>query len=246
MASVNATAMLGDITEKFLTAKDGKDLVASPETDPEGLLQSMLATYESVEQQWATYGENRAGILQAQKVAADAESSVAQLETDVVAQYAETQAALQQKFTAYADATGGSAIYTLKTGLRYGGTNYDAGLSVAVTINGSSVDTRLAVNANQFVVISGSGNNLYSPFVIKDGQVLINQAFIGEGWITNAMIGNYIQSINYAAGSVGWRLDKGGTFEINGSNGAGRKVITATEERVYDANGTLRMRSGLW
>ncbi len=33
--------------------------------------------------------------------------------------------------TAYADANGGSAIYTLKAGISYGGVNYDAGMSVA-------------------------------------------------------------------------------------------------------------------
>lgn len=244
MSNVDATALLKDVTDKFLTAEDGKALLAELETDPEALLQSMLATYETVDQQWATYGENRAGILQAQKVAADASSSVAQLQTDVVASFKSTndavnanQAAIQQKFTAYADATGGSAIYTLKTGLRYGGVNYDAGLSVAVTINGSSIDTRLAVNANQFVVISGSSGNYYSPFVIKDGQTLINQAFIGEGWITNAMIGNYIQSNNYVAGSTGWNINKAGTFEINGSvAGQGRLLISNNRIVSYDEN----------
>lgn len=252
-SNTNATALLGDLTDKFLTAEDGKALVAQIQTDPEAILQNVLATYDTVNQQWAQYGDNRAGIIQAQKVAADAESSIAQLETDVTASFKSTnaavsanEAAIQQKFTAYADADSASAIYTLKTGIKYGGTNYDAGLSVAVTINGSQVDTRVAVNAGQFVIVSGTGGNIFSPFIVKDGQVLINQAFIGEAWITNAMIGNYIQSNNYVAGAAGWRLDKGGTFEINGSNGAGRKVITATQELIYDGNGTLRMRSGLW
>lgn len=82
-------------------------------------------------------------------------------------------------------------------GLNYNGKKYDAGISVAAIVNGTAVETRFAVNANQFVVVSGSGNNLYSPFIIKDGQVLINQAFIGNAWITNAMIGDYIESNTY-------------------------------------------------
>jgi len=252
MSNVDATALLKDVTDKFLTAEDGKALIAELETDPEALLQNMLATYETVDQQWATYGENRAGILQAQKVAADAESSVAQLETDVVAQYAQTQAALQQKFTAYADATGGSAIYTLKTGLRYGGTNYDAGLSVAVTINGSSVDTRLAVNANQFVVISGSGGNLYSPFVIKDGQVLINQAFIGEGWITsaniqdaaitNAKISGTLESVGYASGN-GWQFGKDNN-QLNFRSSVSGTFMDASGFGVRNGSGVTMVKLG--
>ncbi|ORM98478.1 host specificity protein J [Pantoea septica] len=247
MSNVNADDLIGSVVEEFLTSPDGKALLDPLITDPQALLQNMLADYDSVNQQWANYGDNRAGILQAQKVAADAESAVAQLETDVVAQFAQQQAAIQQKFTAYADADNPSAIYTLKTGIRYNGVNYDAGLSVAATVNGSGgVDTRVAVNANQFVVMSGVGNSLYSPFVIKDGQVLISQGFIGQGWINNAMIGDYIQSNNFVAGSVGWRLDKSGTFERNAANGSGRVIDTGVLKLTYDANGTLRIREGLW
>ncbi|MDU1575435.1 MAG: DUF1983 domain-containing protein [Pantoea sp.] len=247
MSNVNADDLIGSVVEEFLTSPDGKQLLEPLITDPEALLQNMLADYDSVNQQWANYGDNRAGILQAQKVAADAESAVAQLETDVVAQFAQQQAAIQQKFTAYADADNPSAIYTLKTGIRYNGVNYDAGLSVAATVNGSGgVDTRVAVNANQFVVMSGVGSSVYSPFVIKDGQVLISQGFIGQGWINNTMIGDYIQSNNFVAGSVGWRLDKSGTFERNAANGSGRVIDTGVLKLTYDANGTLRIREGLW
>lgn len=245
-SNTNADDLIASVFEDYLQSEDGKALLEPLITDPQALAETILANYDDVEQQWANYGDNRAGILEAKKVAADAESSVAQLETAVVAQFAQQQAAIQEKMTAYTDANGGSAIYTLKAGVKYGGANYDAGMSVAVTINGSEVTTRFAVNANQFVVASGSGNNVYSPFIIKDGQVLISQAFIGQGWITNAMIGNYIESNNYIAGSVGWRLDKSGTFERNAANGSGRVVDTGTLRQVYDSNGTLRIRDGLW
>ncbi|MCX2943696.1 host specificity protein J [Rahnella perminowiae] len=243
-SNADADDILGDIIEDFMNSEDGKALLAPLQTSPEAILQDVLATYDTVNQQWAQYGDNKAGVIQAQKVAADAESSVAQLETDVVAQFAETEAALQEKFTAYADASGGSAIYTLKTGLKYGGVNYDAGLSVAVTINGSTVDTRVAINADKFVIASGSGNNIYSPFTVQNGQVFISQGFIGNGWITNAMIGDYIQSNNYVAGVTGWRLDKGGTFVNYGSGSGGKMKTTNTTISVADSSGVLRVQIG--
>ena len=243
-SNADADDILGDIIEDFMNSEDGKALLAPLQTNPEAVLQNVLATYDTVNQQWAQYGDNKAGIIQAQKVAADAESSLAQFETDVVAQFAETEAALQEKFTAYADASGGSAIYTLKTGLKYGGVNYDAGLSVAVTINGSTVDTRVAINADKFVIASGSGNNIYSPFTVQNGQVFISQGFIGNGWITNAMIGDYIQSNNYVAGVSGWRLDKGGTFVNYGSGSGGKMKTTNTTISVADSSGVLRVQIG--
>lgn len=246
-SNTNADDLIGSVFEEYLQSEDGKALLEPLITDPQALAETILANYDDVEQQWANYGDNRAGIIEAKKVAADAESSVAQLETDVVASFqsanaaiSANQAAIQEKMTAYADANGGSAIYTLKAGVKYGGTNYDAGMSVAVTINGSQVTTRFAVNANQFVVASGSGNNVYSPFIIKDGQVLISQAFIGEGWIQNAMIGNYIQSNNYVAGSIGWNLDKGGTLSMYGAvAGEGQCKLENTGLSVLAADGSL-------
>jgi len=245
-SNTNANDLIGDSFQEFIESPDGQALLEPIITDPKALAEDILANYEHVDQQWAHFGENSAGILEAKNVAADAEKSVADLRTDVVAQFDQQQAAISEKMTAYADASGGSAIYTLKAGIKYGGTNYDAGMSVAVTINGSQVITRFAVNANQFVVASGSGNNVFSPFIIRDGQVLINQAFIGEGWITNAMIGNFIQSNNFVSGSAGWRLDKSGLFERNAANGAGRVLDSGVLKLTYDGNGTLRIREGLW
>ncbi|EPF7464086.1 host specificity protein J [Serratia marcescens] len=244
MSNVDADDLIGSVVDDYLNSEDGKALLEPLKTSPEAILQSVLAEYGTANQQWANYGENRAGIIQAQKVAADAQSSVAQLETDVTAKFNDQEAAIQEKMTAYADASGPSAIWTLKTGVKYNGTNYDAGLAVAVTVNGTQVDTRVAVNANQFVVISGSSGSYYSPFIIKDGQVLISQGFIGKGWIENAMIGDYIQSNDYVAGRQGWRLDKSGVFENNGTGSGGRMIQRNNSIRLYDGNGVLRVAIG--
>lgn len=253
MSNANADDLIGSVVEEFMNSADGKALLEPLVTSPEAILQDVLATYDSVNQQWANYGENRAGIIQAQKVAADAQSSIASLRTDVTARFADQQAAIQQKMTAYADASGGSAIYTLKTGIKYGGVNYDAGLSVAVTINGTQVDTRVAVNANQFVVMSGSGNNVYSPFVIKDGQVLISQAFIGDGWINNAMIkdaaitnakiAGTLESVGYASGN-GWQFGKDNN-QLNFRSANSGFFIDSTGAGLKSSAGVVLVKMGL-
>ena len=61
------------------------------------------------------------------------------------------------------------------------------------------------------------------------------------------MIGDFIQSTDYIAGVRGWRISKSGnSFELNGSNGSGRLSLTNNALLVYDANGTLRFRAGMW
>jgi predicted phage tail protein len=68
---------------------------------------------------------------------------------------------------------------------------YNAGMSIAVLAQaGQPIVTRVGFNANQFVLMSGSGDTQYSPFAVVNGQVFISSAFIQDGTITNAKIGN--------------------------------------------------------
>jgi len=188
----------------------------------------------------------KADVVTIQQAQVDASQAFAQYQQQVTATFGQQQAAINQKMTAYADAASANAIYTLKAGVKYNGNYYDAGISVAVIANGNAISTRVAINANEFVMLSGNGTaNMYSPFAIVGGQVFLNSAFIQEGTITSAMIAGYIQSNNYVPGSVGWRLDKGGTFENNGSV-AGQGSMRQTNQKisVRDANGVLRVQIG--
>lgn len=74
----------------------------------------------------------------------------------------------------------------------------------------------------------------------------MDSAFIADGTITSAKIGDSIQSSNFVAGQTGWRLSKSGLFENNGNGAGGRRVDTSALTQIYDANGTLRVRLGVW
>ena len=83
------------------------------------------------------------------------------------------------------------------------------------------------------------------PFAVQNGQVFMNSAFIQDGSITNAKIGNYIQSSNYVPLTTGWRLNFDGTFEINGSvPGQGRSTQTHRSLRFWDGNNVKRLQLG--
>ncbi|MCM7023022.1 host specificity protein J [Enterobacter asburiae] len=247
MSNDNADDYLGDIADDFLTSADGERLTGDIDTNIEGILQNALANHGTVEHQWAQYGEVRADILVVKTTIAEVDNAMAELSTQVQAQIDDVTAALEDKLTAVVDASGASAIYTLKTGVRINGIMYNAGMSIAVLAQaGQPIVTRVGFNANQFVLMSGSGDTQYSPFAVVNGQVFISSAFIQDGTITNAKIGNFIQSNNYVAGSQGWRIDKSGTFEINGVAGGGRMLISSTLIQIYDSNNVLRVRMGLW
>ncbi|HBG9399676.1 TPA: host specificity protein J [Citrobacter freundii] len=244
-SNANADDYLGDIADDFLTSADGDRLTSDIDTNLEAALQNALANHGTVEHQWAQYGEVRADILVVKTTIAQVDKAMAEMSTQVQAQFNDVTAALEDKLTAVVDATGASAIYTLKTGVRINGVMYNAGMSIAVLAEaGKPVVTRVGFNANQFVLMSGSGDTQYSPFAVVNGQVFISDAFIQYGQITLAKIGE-LRSANYVQGQTGTIMKSDGTFEINGSNaGDGRTTIDNYGQKVYDKNNTLRVVVG--
>ncbi|MFW7194405.1 host specificity protein J [Enterobacter sp. BNK-29] len=245
MSNDNADDYLGEIADDFLTSADGDRLTSDIDTNLEAAMQNALANHRTVEHQWAQYGEVRADILVVKTTIAEVDRAMAEMSTQVQAQIDNVTASLEDKLTAVVDASGASAIYTLKTGVRINGVMYNAGMSIAVLAEaGKPVVTRIGFNANQFVLMSGSGDAQYSPFAVVNGQVFMSSAFIQDGTITNAKIGNFIQSNNYVPGQSGWKLDKGGTWENYGSDGQGARKTTNVTDSIRDANGVLRVQIG--
>jgi len=49
-----------------------------------------------------------------------------------------------------------------------------------------------------------------------------------------------------AGGQPRWRLDKNGTLTMNGPENGGRLTINDSVIHVYDNNGRVRVRMGIW
>ncbi|VAF13112.1 gp24 [Enterobacter hormaechei] len=137
------------------------------------------------------------------------------------------------------------AMYNIKVGVASNGQYYAAGMGIGVENTPSGMQSQVIFLADRFAVTHQAGATVTLPFVIQNGQVFIRDALIGDGTISNAKIGNYIQSNNYVAGSVGWRLDKAGTFENYGST-AGEGAMKQTNQTisVRDSNNVLRVQIG--
>uniref|UniRef100_UPI0023F08049 host specificity protein J n=1 Tax=Enterobacter oligotrophicus TaxID=2478464 RepID=UPI0023F08049 len=156
-------------------------------------------------------------------------------------------AAINQTAQAVADVNGNlSAMYGIKVAVDANGHQYAAGMGIGVENTPSGMQSQVLFLADRFAVMMQAGATPTIVFTTQNGQLIIRDAVIGDGTISNAKIGNFIQSNNYVAGSAGWKLDKGGTFEINGVAGGGRMLISSTLIRIYDSNNVLRVRMGLW
>ncbi|WP_459567715.1 phage tail tip fiber protein, partial [Enterobacter asburiae] len=82
------------------------------------------------------------------------------------------------------------------------------------------------------------------PFVMQNDQVFMNNALIQDGSITNAKIGNVIQSNNFQENVAGWRLDKNGVF-VNYGSTSGEGSIKQTNQNITVRDGSGRVRCQL-
>lgn len=248
-ASSDIPGMIDYIDEAIRDSTAFKNLQDGVDMNLEGQIQNALANNAAYEHQWAQYGEVKADILIVRTTIADVDHALAELSTQVQAEIGDLTSAVSEKLTAEVKSDGtASAFYTLNLGIQRGSQFYNTGFSMGIEPDGSGgYKSTTVFAADQFGIYSGSEpGNYQKAFFVFNGQVFINSAFIQDGTITNAKIGAFIQSNNYVAGTQGWRLDKNGTFEINGVAGGGRMIINNQLIRIYDSNNVLRVRMGLW
>ncbi|MBX7275492.1 phage tail protein [Pseudomonas sp. ERGC3:01] len=116
-----------------------------------------------------------------------------------------------------------------------------AGIGLGLENGPGGLQSQFIIDADRFAI----GQAGIVPFAVQGGQTFIKSAFIQDGTITNAKIGNYIQSNNYDPGKAGWKLFFDGTFEINGVvPGQGRSMMTNRSLRFWDNGGVKRVQIG--
>ncbi|NEK70443.1 MAG: DUF1983 domain-containing protein, partial [Xanthomonas perforans] len=156
----------------------------------------------------------------------------------------ETNASVQQVSQTVVSLNGKvSATYSVRAQITSAGQIYIAGMGVGVEQQpDGSYQSQILMQADRFAVINVANNAVTSPFVIQGGQTFINQALIGNAWITNAMIGDTIQSNGVGAnGQPRWKLDKNGTLSMNGANNGGFMTLNEQALRFWNAAGTVAL-----
>ncbi|MCL9653615.1 host specificity protein J [Pseudomonas protegens] len=140
-----------------------------------------------------------------------------------------------------------AAMYSIKTQLTVDGRPYLAGIGLGVENDKGIVTSQVLIAASRFAVVDPNMDKVFYPFVVQDNKVFIDSAFISNGSITSAQIGDYIQSTDYVPGEVGWRLDKSGSIEFNGPvAGGGRLSINNQLLQIFYGDGSLCLRAGIW
>ncbi|WP_145150921.1 TipJ family phage tail tip protein [Pseudomonas oryzihabitans] len=121
-------------------------------------------------------------------------SSISTLQTSL----GDTNASVQQVSQAQANTAGKvNASWAVKLGVTQEGTYYMAGIGVGIEPGGGSLglQSTVAVASDRFLVlgpgIDGKGKAFFS---VVNGQTFMDSAFINKAYISNALIGQTVQS----------------------------------------------------
>ncbi|MBG5552139.1 phage tail protein [Pseudomonas aeruginosa] len=183
-------------------------------------------------------------ITTVEQVTASDRQATAQRIDQLSAEVGSNSAAIQTTSQAVASLDGNvQALYSVKLQAHANGQKYAAGWQLGFD-SGTSVTT-MAFQADRFLWFNSSSGQTVAPVSIVGGQMFINNAMIQDGSITNAKIGNVIQSTALGAnGEPLWKLDKGGAFTMNSATSGGFMRQTAEAIKVYDGNLVLRVQIG--
>lgn len=253
------TAELLPIIDEAVRDSDAfKNVSEGVDTNLEAAMHNALANHGTVEHQYQQYGEVRADILVVKTTVAGVDKGLADLSTYVQAQVGDLTAAVNQKLTAEVNSDGaGKASYTLNLGIVRNGVKYNTGFGMSIEPSGGSYKSTVVFAADQFGIYSGSDpGNYQAAFFVYNGQVFIRDAFIQDGSITNAKIGSYIRSTNFATGVRGWNIDKSGDCEFHGKlyaesgnfafNGTNNTVVINNNGLTVNIPGGGRIVVGTW
>ncbi|WP_206585504.1 phage tail tip fiber protein [Pseudomonas oryzihabitans] len=137
---------------------------------------------------------NAAALVQAEQTArVDADSALGKRVDTVQASLGTTNASVQQISQAQAATDNKvNASYQIKLQVTADGKYYAAGMGIGIENTDAGTQSQILFQADRFALINSG--QLVTPFVVQNGQVLINEAFIQKATIQNAIVGSVISS----------------------------------------------------
>ncbi|HDC4610563.1 DUF1983 domain-containing protein [Enterobacter kobei] len=220
------TSTLAQVNQRNLLSVQYGDNKASIDRVDNVMSDASKAVAESLRALDSSTGGNTANVTDLSKTLADfTQVSATQINSLKVTVNGQS-AAIVQNAQVSADINNNlNAMYSIKVAIDSNGNQYAAGMGIGVQNTPSGMQSQVLFVADRFAVMTQAGGTVTLPFVIQNGQTFIRDTFIQDGTISNAKIGNYIQSNDYVAGSKGWSIPKNGSPEFN--NGTFRGALYA-------------------
>lgn len=177
-------------------------------------------------------GKAQADIISNSQAISNTNKAFAENKTQVQAKFDKQEGMIQEKMQATFKQTGdGVVTHSINITIVHNNVKYNAaGQVISAQVKNGKLESYIGYNANNFAWYNPVNGKMELFMYAKNGQLFIRDLFIEDGSITNAKIGNVIQSNNYVAGKSGWIINKNGFAELQ--NIKARGEIEATSGRL--------------
>ncbi|WP_416421042.1 phage tail tip protein [Proteus mirabilis] len=174
----------------------------------------------------------QADIISNSQAISNTNKAFAENKTQVQAKFDEQEGMIEEKMQATFEQTGdGVVTHSINITIVHNNVKYNAaGQVISAQVKNGKLESFIGYNANNFAWYNPVNGKMELFMYAKNGQLFIRDLFIEDGSITNAKIGNVIQSNNYVAGKSGWIINKNGFAELQ--NIKARGEIEATSGRL--------------
>ncbi|WP_311747519.1 phage tail tip protein [Proteus columbae] len=175
----------------------------------------------------------------------------AENKTQVQAQFDEQQGMIEEKMQATFEQSGdGVVAHSINITIVHNNVKYNAaGQVISAQVKNGKLESFFGYNANNFAWYNPANGKMELFMYAKNGQFFVRDLFIEDGSITNAKIGNVIQSNNYVTGKLGWIINKNGYAEFDNAKFRGEiKATKGTMNNVIigedcEIKGTLKVEN---
>ncbi|MFK8697971.1 phage tail tip fiber protein [Proteus mirabilis] len=223
----NATYSLStDVLQRSANAQAGiTQLQQLRVSDNEAWAQEIKEIYSAV-------GENKSAIRETQTSITELNKAFAENKTQVQAKFDEQEGMIEEKMQATFKQSGdGVVTHSINITIVHNNVKYNAaGQVISAQVKNGKLESFIGYNANNFAWYNPVNGKMELFMYAKNGQLFIRDLFIEDGSITNAKIGNVIQSNNYLNGRPSWIINKNGFAEFQ--NIKARGEIEATSGRL--------------
>ncbi|HID5224911.1 TPA: TipJ family phage tail tip protein, partial [Proteus mirabilis] len=174
----------------------------------------------------------QADIISNSQAISNTNKAFAENKTQVQAKFDEQEGMIQEKMQATFEQSGdGVVTHSINITIKHNGVSYNAaGQVISAQVKNGKLESFFGYNANNFAWYNPVNGKMELFMYAKNGQLFIRDLFIEDGSITNAKIGNVIQSNNYLNGRPSWIINKNGFAEFQ--NIKARGEIEATSGRL--------------
>ncbi len=177
-------------------------------------------------------GRIRADVLTNKEAISETNKAMAKSEERIQVQLGEQQGMIEERMQATFKQTGdGVVTHSINITIVHNNVKYNAaGQVISAQVKNGKLESFIGYNANNFAWYNPVNGKMELFMAVKNGQLFIRDLFIEDGSITNAKIGNVIQSNNYLNGRPSWIINKNGFAEFQ--NIKARGEIEATSGRL--------------